>query len=65
MDGRSEANPRKEERIDMAEQEPLLTDPSTQDVAAHVHDYSMFTKLLKWGAIVSLVTAFLVILIIQ
>lgn len=48
----------------MAEEEPLLTDPPTQDVAAHVRDYEGFVKLFKWGAIVSLVIAFLVLLII-
>ena len=48
----------------MAEEEPLLTNPPTQDAAAHVRDYEGFVRLFKWGAIVSLVTAFLVILII-
>lgn len=48
----------------MAEEEPLLTNPPTQEVAQHVRDYERFTRLLKWGAIVSLITAFVVILII-
>ena len=38
----------------MAEEEPMLTSPPTQDVAVHVRDYERFTKLLKWGAIVCL-----------
>lgn len=49
----------------MAEEEPLLVDPPSQDVAAHVHDYTRFTKLIKWGALVSLVTAFVVMAIIS
>lgn len=46
------------------DQEPILTNPPTQEDARHVRDYSRFTALLKWGAIVSLITAFAVILII-
>ena len=49
----------------MAEEEPLLTNPPTAEVAHHVRDYARFTKLLKWGAIVSLIVAFLVLLIIS
>lgn len=48
----------------MAEEEPLLTNPPTQDAAAHVRDYEGFVRLFKWGAIASLLIAFLVILII-
>jgi hypothetical protein len=46
------------------EEEPLLAHPPTQEVATHVRDYERFTQLLKWGAIVSLVIAFAVILMI-
>ena len=49
----------------MAEEEPLLTSPPTQDVAVHVRDYTRFIKMLKWGAIVSLIVAFLVLMIIS
>ena len=49
----------------MAEEEPLLTNPTTEDVAAHVRDYSRFTFMLKWGAIVCLVIALIVVLIIS
>ena len=35
------------------------------DVQAHVESYSLFAWLIKWGAIVSLITALLVILIIS
>ena len=48
----------------MAEEEPILTNPPTQDVANHVRDYGRFTALLKWGAIVALIAAFIVLLLI-
>jgi len=46
------------------DEEPLLADPPTQDVAIHVRDYERFTKLLKWGAIVCLIIGFIVLLIL-
>lgn len=49
----------------MAEEEPILTSPPTQDVADHVRDYTRFVHLLKWGAIFSLATALFVMLIIS
>jgi hypothetical protein len=49
----------------MAEEEPLLTSPPTQEAAVHVRDYTRFTKLLKWTAIVCFFIAMLVILIIS
>ena len=49
----------------MAEEEPILTSPPTQDVAEHVRDYTRFVQLLKWGAIISLITALIVMLIIS
>ena len=36
-----------------------------QDVAHHVNDYSNFTRLLKWGAIICLIVAFLWLWIIK
>lgn len=48
----------------MAEKETSLTSPPAQDTAAHVRDYSRFTKLLKWTAIVCFIIAMLVILLI-
>lgn len=48
----------------MAEEEPILTHPPTQEVARHVNDYSRFTTMLKWGAIAALIAAFVVLLII-
>jgi hypothetical protein len=47
------------------EQEPLLANPPTQEVAHHVRDYERFTKLLKYGLLTCLVIAFLVIMIIS
>lgn len=49
----------------MAEEEPLLTNHPTQEAAAHVQDYSRFTKMMKWGAISCAIIAFIVILIIS
>ncbi len=49
----------------MAEEEPLLVDPPTQDVAAHVRDYSRFTKWLKWTTLTVLAITFLILLIIR
>ncbi len=49
----------------MAEEEPLLTSPPTQDAAVHVRDYTRFTKMFKWGAIICLIIAFLVLMIIS
>jgi heme/copper-type cytochrome/quinol oxidase subunit 3 len=49
----------------MAEEEPLLVSPPTQDVAHHVADYTRFTKLLKWGAITCLLIGFFVLLILK
>ncbi len=48
----------------MAEEEPLLSSPPTQEMAWHVRDYAGFVKLFKWGALISFVIAMLVILII-
>jgi hypothetical protein len=49
----------------MAEEEPILTQPPTQEVARHVHDYERFTHLLKWSALGCLVVALIVLLIIS
>ena len=48
----------------MAEDESILTNPPTQDVAVHVRDYARFTKLLKWGALACLLIGFIVLLIL-
>lgn len=49
----------------MAEQEPILVSPPTQDVAVHVRDYLRFTKLLKWSALTCLAIGFFVLLILK
>ena len=49
----------------MAEEEALLANPPTQDMAVHVHDYTRFTKLFKWGAIVCLVVGLVWMMIIK
>ena len=48
----------------MADEEPMFADTSTPEAAAHVRDYAFFTKLIKWGALVALAVAFLVMLIL-
>lgn len=49
----------------MAEdEEPILAHPGSPEMTKHVHDYERFIKLLKWGALVSLITAFGVLLLI-
>jgi len=45
----------------MAEQEPILTDPPTQEMGIHVRDYSRFTNMMKWGAIISFITGLIII----
>ena len=37
----------------------------SNDMPAHEKSYSRFASLMKWGAIVSLITALVVILIIK
>lgn len=49
----------------MAEEEPLLVSPPTQDVAIHVRDYTRFTRLLKWSALTCLVIGLVVLLILD
>lgn len=49
----------------MAEEEPILVSPPTQDVAVHVADYTRFTRLLKYGAIACLIIGFIVLLILK
>lgn len=48
----------------MAEQEPILTDPPTHEAAAHVEDYSRFTQMMKWGAIICFIIALIVIIFV-
>lgn len=48
----------------MAEEEPILTSPPTQDVAHHVADYGNFIRLFKWGAAVCFIVGLVWMLII-
>ena len=48
----------------MAEDESILTNPPTQDVAVHVRDYLRFTRLFKWGALACLAIGFIVLMIL-
>ena len=50
---------------EMAEEEPILTSPPTQDVASHVADYANFTRLFKWGAIVCLIIGLVSMMLIK
>ena len=47
----------------MAEEESLLVSPPTQDVAVHVDDYTRFTKMMKWGAIICLIIGLVSLLV--
>ena len=48
----------------MAEEEPILTSPPTPEVARHVHDYSNFTQMIKWAAIVCLTIGLIVVVFV-
>ena len=45
--------------------EPATNEAQPEDFEAHVRDYSGFIKLFKYGAIISLITGFIVILLIS
>ena len=46
------------------DEEPLLANPPTHEVAVHVRDYERFTRLFKYGALTCLVIGFFVLLIL-
>ena len=48
----------------MAEEEPILANPATQQDARHVSDYSRFTAMMKWGAIVTFAIGIILLLFI-
>jgi len=48
----------------MAEEEPILTEAQSQDVAVHVRDYSSFTRMVKWTTIVCAGLGFIVVFMI-
>jgi hypothetical protein len=41
------------------------TDDHSGDIQAHVRDYSRFTGMLKWGAIISFILAMIVVVVIS
>jgi hypothetical protein len=45
--------------------EPAGNEATTEDFEAHVRDYSGFIKLFKYGAIISLIIALIVMLLIS
>jgi hypothetical protein len=47
-----------------ADNESILTSPPTQDVAVHVRDYTRFTKMFKWGALVCFIIGLIVLQIL-
>jgi hypothetical protein len=49
----------------MAEDESILVNPPTPDVAVHVRDYAHFTRLFKWGAIICLIIGLFSLVIIK
>jgi hypothetical protein len=49
----------------MAEEEPLLDSPPTQDVAVHVRDYERFTRMMFRGAITCLIVGIISLILIK
>jgi hypothetical protein len=49
----------------MAEHEPLLNNPPTQDAAIHVRDYTAFIRWAKWSALGAFITAMIVVMLIS
>jgi hypothetical protein len=47
------------------EEEPLLANPPTHEVATHVRDYESFTRMFKYAAIICLIIGFIVLLILK
>ncbi len=48
----------------MAEEEPILTNPPTHEMAVHVRDYTRFTRMFKWGALICFIIGFIVLMIL-
>ena len=42
----------------------MATDEATKEIRAHQGSYNRFLFMMKWGTILSLITGFIVILII-
>ena len=50
--------------MSVAEQEPILTNPPTHEMAVHVRDYDRFTRMFKWGALTCFIIGFIVLMIL-
>lgn len=48
----------------MAENSTLPTEPTAHEMGHHVRDYALFTALFKWGAILSFLTALIVVVFV-
>ena len=48
----------------MTNEESVLVNPPTQDVAVHVHDYERFIRMFKISAVVCLIIGLIVLLIL-
>ena len=48
----------------MAEEESVLASPPTAQDARHVRDYSRFTGLMKWSALVGFVIAMFIVIFV-
>jgi len=49
----------------MADDESILTNPPSEDVAVHVRDYTRFTKVLTIAALTCLIIGLLVLMILK
>ncbi len=48
----------------MAEQHSIPTSPTQHEMSEHVRDYSRFTTMFKWGAIICALIGLAVLMII-
>ena len=48
----------------MANDSTLPTEPTAHEMGHHVRDYGLFVALFKWGAILSFLTAFIVVVFV-
>jgi hypothetical protein len=47
------------------EEESILAQPGTHEMAVHVRDYEGFTRLFKWGAVICLIIGLVSLIIIK
>lgn len=65
MHAASRGNTTTQKGNEMAEDEPLLTSPPTQEAAVHVRDYTRFIKMVKWTAIICFIIGLGVVMLIS